>query len=69
MGIFLNWLNNSNLSGSTYIYKQSWVPELANYIKANCCKSTTFFAQNLETTFVLNMVAQLHVANYINVQY
>ena len=42
MGIFLGWLNNSNLSGSTYIYKQSWVPELVKYIKANCCKSATF---------------------------
>ena len=68
MGTFLDWLNNSNLSGSTCNYKQSWVPELVKYIKANCCKSATFFVRNLQTTFELNMAAQLHVANYINVQ-
>ena len=38
----LRLVNNSNLSGLTYIYKQSWVPDLVIYFNANCCKSSTF---------------------------
>ena len=57
VGMFLDWLNKSNLSGSTHMYK---------YIIANCCKSATFLFEICKTTFYLTMAAQLHVARYIS---
>ena len=57
VGMFLDWLKKSYLSGSTHIYK---------YINANCCKSATFLFKICKTTFNLTMAAQLHVAKYIS---
>ena len=68
MEMFLDKLKNYNLSRLTSIIKQSWVPELIIYINASCCKSATFFVRNLQPTFELNIAAQLHVSNYLNVE-